>query len=44
MIAEPVAAVQLREMADGAALAQLSAQRMDSPRAAGGQARRGEAC
>jgi len=37
VIAEPVAAVQLREMAGGAALAQLSAQRMDSPRAAGGR-------
>jgi hypothetical protein len=33
VIAEPIAAVQLREMAGGVALAQLSAQRMDSPRA-----------
>jgi hypothetical protein len=32
VIAEPVATVQLREMASAAALAQLSAQRMDSPR------------
>jgi len=33
VIAEPIGAGQLREMASGVALAQLAAQRMDSPRA-----------
>ena len=33
MIAEPIAEVQLREMASGVALSQLAAQRKDSPRA-----------
>ena len=33
VIAEPIAAGQLREMASGVALAQLAAQRMESPRA-----------